>query len=221
MLENEKNLKGDDSMLENGKKNPNVVDFILFNDSGAQKLHLTENDRPFPPTHHSHITIYSDEEKYEYKNDILIRWMTEEKFCPYRLFYKDIEVTKGKIKFLLDNGDSLIVESKIINRNISEDNKYDSFYGKKSILEHHCSLVRSDNTNYGWINEVTSYHVPFDLSECVHDGVTSFILRDYGIYQGDFESIIFEDVKYDATEVGSTFYFEYNDNISDEENIAD
>lgn len=104
---------------------------------------------------------------------------------PVRLSLKDIVVTKGKIKFILEDGMSFYVEDKTIVRNIHTDkkksstNKYESFMGKKSILKHHSNSVKFLNGfTFGLAAKVDSCSINAKITECIHDDVTTFIIND-------------------------------------------
>lgn len=166
--------------------------------SAPSIYYLTENDRPFPPKDYKG----EGDNRYEYRNDLLLYQPTEGRFWPFRHFITDIKVTEGKIIFYLEDEETLTFEDRFLINNFRTDSegsvhdKYESFLGKKSILKHHFNVVFQDSIlAYNWPNKVDSYYT-YDLTECIHDGVTSFIIRDYGECEDYFEYIQFPDGVY-------------------------
>ena len=173
-----------------------VSELLCLSDIGVEALPLPDNERPFPPEYYARRFGYkgaaTKEGTYEYRNDLLFYSHTENKFRPYRLFIKDIKVTTGQITFIVENGDPIIVKDWCLNNNIRADdetylsNEYESFWGKKSILKHHSASLLCLKGSYGWLNEVDVYSAKI-LTECIHDGVTSFIIHDFGEFEDGFE----------------------------------
>jgi len=118
----------------------------------------------------------------EGKNTLIIFRHTEKKLCHSEASVTNVQVTEGKITFFIENGSPIIFENKNLVRDVCTDdeppspNKYDSFWGKKSILEHHSSQIWNMATCYGAIADDSSLCF---LSELLYDGVTHFILEDY------------------------------------------
>lgn len=164
--------------------------------------------------------------KYEYRNDIRFFYPCDNRYSLERLFINDVEIKNGKITFILDDGTPLIVEDRFLMNTFRTDNEesfpntYKSFFGKKSILKHHFKHVYPTNYSYYWSNEVASYETN-DIIECIHDGVTSFIIIDHGIYEDDFTSITFPDGVYDLDGVkiaDNTMEEYYNNDVDDIDN---
>ena len=104
---------------------------------------------------------------------------------PMRLPLKDIVVTKGNINFFLEDGRSFCIKDKSIVRNIHPDkkkhstNKYKSYWGQKSILKHHSiSVVPLKGFTFGLSEKVDSFSINGNITECIHDGATTFIINE-------------------------------------------
>lgn len=138
------------------------------------------------------------ESEYEYKNDLCFYLTSKKDFSPYRLFITDIEVTNGKITFFVEDGPPIIIEDKFLMNTFRTDNEkscpntYNSFFGKKSILKHHFKHVYPFDCSYYWSNEVESCYANI-ITEVIHDGVTTFIIDDFGDSEADLEHIGFPD----------------------------
>ena len=170
-------------MLENNCSNKEEI--ILLTPNGAKTLYLTENDKPFPPKDYKG----EGDCRYEYKNVLRFWWPPKNRYYPYRLFIKDIEIENGKITFFFENDEPpLIIESRFLmstfrtGSEVSSPDKYESFWGKKSILKHHFKHVYPTDESYHWKNEVDSYYTNI-ITESLHDGVTSFTI----CYDEEFE----------------------------------
>jgi len=176
-------------MIENKKNNASVEQLIPFSNNESETLYLTENDKPFPPKDYKG----KGDSRYEYRNDVLLYDSCKQRYAPFRLFLNDIKVTEGKITFFVEDSKTITIEDGKLLHDICADdenpppNKYESFWGKKSILKHHATSVywcRSDN--HQWFDDPDTYGLNC-VSEFIHDGVTSFIIDDYGEFEDDFE----------------------------------
>jgi len=209
-------------MLEKKTNCTNSKKFMYFDPNRMDTLHLTDNDRPFPPDYyerikfahallngkntsvnHDNISFEADnncaqESEYEYKNDLCFFLTSTKEFSPYRLFITDIEVTNGKITFFVEDGPPIIIEDKFLMNTFRTDNEgscpntYKSFLGKESILKHHFKHVYPINCFFYWSNEVESCYANI-ITEVIHDGVTTFIINDFGDSEADLEHIGFPD----------------------------
>lgn len=176
-------------MIENKNNNANGEQLILFSNNGSETLYLTENDKPFPPEDYKG----EGDSRYEYRNDVLIYDNCKGRYYPFRLFLNGIKVTEGKITFFVEDDEEITIEDMKLLHDICADdenpspNKYESFWGKESILKHHAtSVCWFKSNNHRWFNNPDIYGLNL-ISECIHDGVTSFIIHNYGEFEDDFE----------------------------------
>ena len=169
-------------------------ELLCLSDIGVEALPLPDNERPFPPEYYARRFGYkgavTKEGSYEYRNDLIFYSHTENKFLPYRLFLTDIKVTEEKITFFVENGDPIVVEDLNLYGNPTDkelglSNDYKSFLGKESILKQNATTLLCLKGNYGWLNEVDVYSSKL-ITECIHDGVTTFIIHDFGEFEGDY-----------------------------------
>ena len=147
----------------------------------------------------------SKEIKYEHRNDLRFHYLDKDRYSYYRLFVKDIGIENGKITFFFeDDAPPLIIEDRFLmstfrtDSEVSFPDKYESFWGKKSILKHHFKNVYPCNTSYFWQNEDASYYTTI-ITECLHDGVTSFTICEddmLDIFGKEIEFITFPDGVY-------------------------
>jgi len=211
-------------MIENNSAKPEEL--IIFSNNGAETLYLTENDKPFPPDYYKRRNLHCDssgdenisvdndntaleddnnftqESKYEYKNDLRFWYPPKNRYYPFRLFIKDIEIENGKITFFFEDDEPpLIIESSFLigtfrtGSEVSSPDKYESFWGKKSILQHHFKHVYPDDTSCYWKNETASYYTNI-ISESLHDGVTSFTITDNDEFEEEWEYLTLPDGVY-------------------------
>jgi len=143
-------------------------------------MQITEND--FIRTIYEMFT-------YDYTNAVIIYSpeLGDHNF-PTRLPLKDIAVTKGELKFFLEDGRSFCIRDKAIVRNIHPDkknsstNKYKSYMGNKSVLNHHSnSVVSLNGFTFGLSEKIDSYSTNGNIIECIHDNVTTFIIMGNAI----------------------------------------
>ena len=119
---------------------------------------------------------------HKVQNELTVFRHTKKKLHTYKHFITNVQVTEGKITFFVEDGSPIIFENKNLVRDVCTDgeppspNKYNSFWGKKSILEHHSSQIWNMATCYGAIGDDSSLCF---LSELLYDEVTHFILEDY------------------------------------------
>jgi len=162
---------------------------------GGYLQYVYPREYPFLPkkeTEESYIPFSNDdvfvkpketEYEYEYYNDVIVYSAFEQRFLNIRLPLEGIEVTKGKITFFISDGSSFFIEDDSIIHNIYPDGEkpitdsYKSFFGKKSILANHCDVDCCNSFLARWTNTGETYDVG-PITECIHDGVTSFIVTD-------------------------------------------
>ena len=172
---------------------------------GGYLQYAYPQEHPFPPkveTEESYIPFDEDdvfvkpkepEYEYEYYNDVIVYSAYEQRFLKIRLPLEGIEVTKGKITFFISDGSSFYIEDDSIKHNIYPEDEnsiidnYKLFFGKKSILANHCGVDCCNSFLAYWTNTGETYDVG-PITECIHDGVTSFIITDECVKNIRFEN---------------------------------
>ena len=118
----------------------------------------------------------------EFKNELIVFHHTEKGLYTYKSLVTNIQVTKGELTFFLENGQQITYENSNLVHDVCTDgeppspNKYASFWGKKSILEHHSSEICHIATCYGAVGDKSSLYF---LSEVLYDEGTYFFLEDF------------------------------------------
>ena len=153
---------------------------------------------PFPPMEMDDSIPFGNEEnettkstkaipeyEYEHKNCVIIYSLETDRFMHLRLPIKDIVVTKGMIQFIFEVGNPICIRDDAIIHNIcdnyenSSTSKYESFMGKTSILKYHFDNAVCNHRVIGSDRfENADFYKSDYIIECIHDGVTTFIMID-------------------------------------------
>lgn len=141
-------------------------------------LHITDKNKPFQPKK------YKAEDRHTHgnKNELIVFRHTKKHIYIYKAFVTNVQVIQGQIIFFLDNGHQITYENKNLVNDICSiielpsAEKYNSFWGRKSILKHHSSKIVNTPPCYGAIADDSSLYY---LSELLYNGGTSFILEDF------------------------------------------
>ena len=178
-------------MIENKTNCTNETELLCSPPCESCPLYLIDNDMPFPPKDYKG----EGDCRYEYRNDVLLYDACKGRYDPVRLFLSDVKVTEGKITLFVEDSGTITIENRNLLHDVCTDDenpsphKYESFWGKESILKHHATSVSwCKFQNHRWFGEVEKYDLNI-ISECIHDGVTTFIIWEYGQFEDDFEVV--------------------------------
>ena len=154
---------------------------------------LTENHKPVPPKN------YTCEGNcgYKYSNDLLMFCTQKNIFFPFRRFVSDIAVKNGQVTFYLEDAEPFCIKNRFLTENFCDDTKGPvPILGRDSVLKHYFKDVHTTDCSRYWPNEVASYTAN-NITECIHDGVTSFIFHYNGKGDDTPTYFVFPDGAYD------------------------